>query len=115
MKKLIKLTIAIICLLSFSNSKAQDTEIATYTVYGNCGMCKKTIEKAANKSKDAKGSWNRETKVLTLTYNTKKTTSNEVLKRIADVGYDNEKYVASQASYDNLHECCKYERKKTNK
>ena len=115
MKTLIKLMIAGICLLSFNNSQAQDNKTATYKVYGNCGMCKKTIEKATNSTKDATGTWDRKTKALTLTYNTKKTTPDAVLKRVANAGYDNEKYVASQASYDNLHECCKYERKTTSK
>jgi copper chaperone CopZ len=115
MKTVIKGMVVAMCLLAFNNSQAQDTKTATYKVYGNCGMCKKTIEKAANKSKDAKSTWNRETKILTLTYNTKKTTPDAVLKRIAEAGYDNEKFIAPETAYNNLHECCKYERKKLTK
>ncbi len=110
MKTVIKAMLVAICLLSFNNSQAQDTKTATYKVYGNCGMCKKTIEKAAN-NKDAKGTWDRKTKVLTLVYNTKKTTPDAVLKRIAKAGYDNEKYTAPETAYNNLNECCKYTRK----
>ena len=115
MKSLITLMLVFICILSIESSQAQDTKTVTCKVYGNCGMCKKTIEKTTNFNTDAKGTLDRKTKVLTLTYNTKNTTPDAVLKRIANVGYDNEKYVANQASYDNLHKCCKYERIKTSK
>jgi hypothetical protein len=31
-------------------------------------------------------------------------------KRIALVGYDSDKFLAPDATYDALHECCQYER-----
>lgn len=83
---------------------------STFAVAGNCGMCKKNIEAAANQKGRAKGSWDAKTKILTLTYNTKKTNPEEILKRVAYAGYDNEKFLAPEAVYANLHGCCQYER-----
>lgn len=86
---------------------------ATFKVLGNCATCKKTIETAANKKGIVLSDWNIDSKILSLTYNSKKTTSDEILKRVAYAGYDNEKYLAPQNAYNKLADCCKYERKKT--
>lgn len=80
-------------------------------VYGNCGMCKKTIEKAGNKNNKANVDWDSETKIAVVTFNEKKTTLDKVLKRIANAGYDNEKYYAPDDVYEELHGCCQYDRK----
>jgi hypothetical protein len=45
-----------------------------------------------------------------LTYDASKTSQDEILKRIALVGYDSDKFLAPDATYDALHECCQYER-----
>lgn len=36
----------------------------------------------------------------------------EIQKNIASVGYDTEKYRGDDKAYEELHECCKYERRK---
>jgi len=84
----------------------------TLSVSGNCGMCKKNIETAANKKGVSAGIWNETSKILTITYNSKKTTQDEILKRVAYAGYDNEKFLAPDEAYTKLHECCQYERDK---
>jgi copper chaperone CopZ len=83
----------------------------TVHVYGNCGMCKTTIEKSAFKKGVAEAEWNKSTKMATITYDSTKTSVKEVLKRIADAGYDNDLYTAPEEAYNNLHACCQYERK----
>lgn len=93
-----------------SSAKINNTKKEIYKVNGNCDMCKITIEKAANQNKVAKAVWNLETKLLTLTYDSTKTNADEVLKRIANVGYDNEKYLAAEEVYNKLHGCCQYVR-----
>lgn len=110
MKNIIKLLVAF--LITAINCKAQvkDSKTEAVKVWGNCGMCKTTIEKAANKKGIAKAVWNEETKQATITYNTKTTTLNEVLKRIALAGYDNAIFAAPDAVYNNLHGCCQYDR-----
>jgi copper chaperone CopZ len=112
----IKKTISILILVYANiNGVAQikDAKTETVKINGNCGMCKTTIEKAGNKKKVAKVDWNKDSKVATLTFNSKTTTEDEILKRIALAGYDNEKFLAPDDAYAKLPECCKYERKKT--
>jgi len=105
-----------IILLAFTSFKAQSqinnakTEIVK--VFGNCGMCQSTIEKAAFKNKIAKANWNEDTKLATVTYDSTQTNLNAVLKNIALAGYDNESFTAPAAAYNKLPGCCKYERKK---
>lgn len=106
--------IAAVALLSTTACQAQikNAKSATVKVYGNCGMCETTIEKAANKNKTSKADWNEETKMATITYDSKKTNADAVLKNIALAGYDNEKFLAPDAAYNKLPECCKYGRVK---
>jgi periplasmic mercuric ion binding protein len=80
-------------------------------VWGNCGMCKETIETAAKSAGAATATWNEDTDTLTVTYLSSTTNNLKIQQRIAAAGYDTEKLTASQKAYDNLHGCCKYERK----
>lgn len=111
MKSVYQLLMVMIMLLSFTFSNAQNKNEVTETVKinGNCSMCKKTIETAAN-SKTAKVNWDADTKTATVTYNSKKTNVDEVLKRVANAGYDNEKFTAPDSIYHKLHGCCQYDR-----
>ena len=99
-------------LLSVVSSIAQikNSKIETVAISGNCGMCKSTIEKAGTVKNTAKVVWNETTKTAVLTYDSKKTNQDEILKRIALSGYDSEKFLAPDAVYNNLHGCCQYER-----
>ena len=101
-----------ILLLSFTTSYAQlkNSKTETVKIYGNCGMCEKTIEKAGSIKKIAIVDWNKETKMATLTYDAKKTTQDEILKRIALAGYDSDKFLAPDTVYSELAECCQYDR-----
>ena len=104
--------VATILLLTFTPSIAQIKNAKTETVkiYGNCGMCKTTIEKAGNLKKVASVDWNKDTKMATHTYDAKKTNQDEILKRVALAGYDSEKFLAPDDVYSNLHGCCQYDR-----
>jgi len=104
---------AAVVLLSTTACQAQIKNAKTETVkiYGNCGMCETTIEKVAYKSKTSKVDWNEATKMATITYDSKKTNADAVLKNIALAGYDNEKFLAPDAAYNKLPGCCKYDRK----
>lgn len=93
---------------AFAQSKQQTT---TIKVWGNCGMCKKTIEKTALANGASTATWNSESKMLDVQFASNKSSSEKIQQAIAAVGYDTEKYTASQEAYDQLHECCKYERK----
>lgn len=95
--------------LSFAQLKNAKTETAK--VNGNCGMCKRTIEKAGNVKNEAQVVWDADNQRASITYDTEKTSMDTVLKRIAQAGYDNEKYLAPDNVYAHLHDCCQYERK----
>ncbi len=94
------------CAGNIKNAKSENVHI-----YGNCGMCKKTIEKAGNQSGIAIVEWDKETKKALLTFDSSKSTKSEILKRIALAGYDNELYAAPDDVYSALPNCCQYERK----
>lgn len=99
-------------MLSFiaCNAQIKNSKTETVKIYGNCGMCKSTIEKAGNLKKVANVDWNKDTKIATITYDTTKTNQDEILKRIALSGYDSDKFLAPDDVYANLHGCCQYER-----
>lgn len=112
MKLISKILVAITILLSFTSCNAQIKNAKTETVkiYGNCDMCEKTIEKAGNLKKMAKVDWNVDTKMATLTYDSKKTNQDAILKRIALSGYDSDKFLAPDNAYSKLPGCCQYDR-----
>ncbi|MBC7412487.1 MAG: copper chaperone [Bacteroidia bacterium] len=111
MKTLTLTAIALVATLT-SQAQVKNAKTETYNVSGNCEMCKQRIETAAFKRKESKANWDKETHLLTLKYDSVKTTANTVLQRIADAGYDNEKFTTTTNVYNNLPSCCQYERKK---
>jgi hypothetical protein len=113
MKSFISLLITIPSMLIGSPGKAQIKHLKTETVsvYGNCDMCKKKIEASAFIKKESAAVWNKDTKTATLSFDSTKTTADLILKRIALAGYDNKNYLAPDAAYSKLDECCKYDRK----
>lgn len=106
------MVIAIVLLLSatISNAQIKNAQTETAKIFGNCNMCKSTIEKAGNINKVAKVDWNKDTKMAALTYDSQKTNPDEILKRIALAGYDSEKFLAPDSAYNALHGCCQYDR-----
>ena len=93
---------------AFGQIKNATTE--TVKIYGNCGMCEKTIENAGSSKKTASVDWDKDTKMATLTYDATKTSKDEILKKIALTGYDSDYFLAPDDVYANLHGCCQYDR-----
>lgn len=84
----------------------------TVEVNGNCDQCQKRIQKAAYSVSGVKSAiWNIETHELSLILNEEKTTVLDVKRAVANVGHDTDDVKAKNEVYDNLHSCCKYERK----
>jgi copper chaperone CopZ len=112
MKSISKILMVITVLLSAVNSFAQikNSKTETVKIYGNCDMCKTTIEKAGNLKNVATVDWNKDTKIATLNYDSTKTNQDEILKRIALAGYDSEKFLAPDDVYAKLSDCCQYNR-----
>lgn len=96
-----------VVVLAGEKEKAVKDSIA---VKGNCEMCKKNIEAAA----DMKGvkwvEWNAEKHMLYIEYLPSKVNLDQVQQEIAKAGYDTEKYKATETAYKKLHACCRYER-----
>jgi copper chaperone CopZ len=106
----IKLMIALL-FVGIASSSAQDLKTEKFKVYGNCGMCEKRIEKAA-KSLDgvSKADWDKKTKEIEITYDFDKVKVTDIHKAIADVGHDTEEATADEKVYNELPDCCKYDR-----
>lgn len=84
----------------------------TFHVAGNCGMCKKTIEKSVNTKGVIEAKWDKVTKNITVIYDTTLISLDIIKKKIAKAGYDNDEYRADNENYNKLHTCCQYEREK---
>ncbi len=106
----------IVLLATVTNfSFAQNVKTETVKVSGECGMCKKKIEKAAKDAGATYAVWSTQTKVLTIRYNSLSTNSAKIQQKIADVGYDTPKFRATDDAYNKLEQCCQYDRESVNK
>jgi uncharacterized protein YabN with tetrapyrrole methylase and pyrophosphatase domain len=99
--------------VSAQTKSAPKTE--TVKIWGNCGMCKTTIEKAAKDAGATTAVWNKTTKMLKITYLESATSNAKIQEKIASVGYDTKDVTAPDAVYNELPECCQYERKAAKK
>jgi periplasmic mercuric ion binding protein len=118
--KTIKLFLAAIFMIAIVNANYAQTvnksavkqKTENIKVWGNCGMCKDRIEKAAKEEGATNASWDAKTKMLTVTFDPSKTNVDALDKKLASVGHDTEKYKADDKVYNALPGCCKYERAK---
>jgi periplasmic mercuric ion binding protein len=113
--RLFALSCAVVCCFVTASSHAAiaQTKTDSVKVWGNCGMCKKTIEKSL---KGASGietaTWNKTTKMLAVNYDPNKTNLKKVEEKVAAAGYDTQNVTANTAAYSKLPDCCQYDRKK---
>jgi Cu(I)/Ag(I) efflux system membrane fusion protein len=111
MKKQVKSFVSLVlafCAVSFLNAQEKSSE---FEVLGNCNGCKKRIEKAANSVEGvASATWNKDTKIIEVAYDSEKTSLEEVSKAINKVGHDTKFGKASDSAYDALPGCCQYDR-----
>jgi copper chaperone CopZ len=125
MKKVI-LSLAVIAAVGFTSckneaknvTKTATTEVSknmvisdvSFGVRGNCGMCKSTIEKAANAVEGvSKAIWSVDEKKIDVSFDDSKTDAMSIHTAIAASGYDTEKVLGSEDDYENLPGCCKYD------
>jgi len=82
----------------------------SFGVRGNCGMCKTTIEKAANSVEGVtEANWDVDKKKVEVSFDETKTDVMSIHKAIAASGYDTEKVAGDLEAYKNLPGCCKYD------
>jgi len=110
MKNKIWLFLLFLLLVSKGVIQAQTSSVITITlkVSGNCEMCKERIEAAAKGKGVKEASWDADTKLLRLTYDTLLTRLEKVHARIAEAGHDTELKKAKNDTYKALPECCLY-------
>ncbi len=82
-----------------------------FKVWGNCNMCKKTIEAALDTKGVKTANWDKDTKMIHVEFDSTLVKLDGIQKLIAASGYDTELFTADIAAYNNLHDCCQYERK----
>jgi len=123
MKKVI-LSLAVVFAISFTSCKNENKpketstemtkEVATneisFGVRGNCGMCKTTIEKAEKEVDGiSEANWNKDKKMIDVSFDASKTDEMAIHKAIANSGYDTDKMDGNEEAYKNLPGCCKYD------
>ena len=125
MKKVI-LSMAVIAGLAFTSCKNEakkeikttTTEVSvaavktnlTFGVRGNCGMCKMTIEKAANSVEGVSSAvWDVDQKKIDISFDDGKIDALVIHEAIAASGYDTEQVAGNEEAYDGLPGCCKYD------
>ena len=110
-KFLISLWILILSGLIFNTSvQAQSKKIETIQIKTSamCQQCKDRIEGGLVYEKGVKDVvLDVETKVVTIRYNTKSTSPDELKKKISKLGYDADEVPCDKDAYDKLPACCK--------
>jgi copper chaperone CopZ len=97
--------------------EVEDTKIvngkgeSTFTVWGNCEMCKETIENSLKVEGVESANWDVDKKLINVKFDANKINLDQIQKNIALAGYDNVKYKGDDKAYKKLHACCQYERK----
>ncbi|WP_299096337.1 heavy-metal-associated domain-containing protein [uncultured Winogradskyella sp.] len=82
----------------------------SFGVRGNCGMCKTTIEKAANGVEGVESAnWDVDKKKIDVSFDSSKTDAMAIHNAIAASGYDTEKVTGNEEAYKNLPGCCQYD------
>ena len=80
-----------------------------FKVEGVCEMCKERIEEAAIYTKGVKyASWDKNSRIIKLVYNGKKTDEETIHQAIAKAGHDTEKVQAREEDYLKIPDCCRY-------
>lgn len=105
--------ILILCLTVASITaiaQKRNAKTDTLMVFGNCSQCKERIENALNSGGIFKADWGIESKILTITYDTAKFSIPAIQQKLAAVGHDTRTVKATDAAYNKLPSCCKYER-----
>jgi copper chaperone CopZ len=91
-------------------SKGMATTDTSFGVRGNCGMCKSTIEKAANTVTGVTSAkWDVDKKKVDVSFDNSKTDLITIHNAIAESGYDTEKVKGDLVAYEGLPGCCKYD------
>jgi periplasmic mercuric ion binding protein len=94
--------------LNAASQTVKKTDEVKILTSAQCEMCKDRIETAMAYEKGVvKSNLDLETKILTVKYKTDKTTTDQIRKAVAALGYDADDVVANDEAYQKLPNCCK--------
>ncbi len=104
-----RLLLICIMLMPFASiaqkSKVEEVKIHTSA---ECLECKKSIEHAVLYTKGVKfANQDINSQILTVSYNTSKTSLDKIMHAITEAGYDADSLKANKEAYDKLPDCCK--------
>ena len=111
---MMKIFLNALFLFTVLNLSAQSVQKEKFKVWGNCKMCQtKIIESASAVDGVKKAHWNINTQEMMVKFDAEQTSLKAIQMKIAEAGYDNDGFRADDEVYENLHYCCKYERKQS--
>ena len=94
-----------------SGTSAEGVTTSEFKVYGNCGMCEKTIEGSLNGEDGIESAdWDKDSKMMVVSYDSKTMTEDKIKEKIAAVGYDTDSHKSDDKTYASLPGCCQYDR-----
>ena len=103
-------TLALFLFAFQSDALAKDMRKEVVPVAGNCEMCRDRIVAAATVDGVKKVDWSTTTKLLTIKFDNDIITLDEIEKRIAKVGHDTPNHKSDDKVYEELDDCCRYDR-----
>ncbi len=90
---------------------AKNLVTKTAFVAGNCAMCEARIVKATTDLMGvATASWDKDSKMLEVSFDKKATSLDAIEKAVAKAGHDTKNHKAHEDTYNGLPGCCAYER-----
>lgn len=106
----ISIIFLLISISTVTNAQEKSSKYTTskFMVKGVCDDCKERIENGALIKGVKFAEWDKEKQEITVIFNAKKTSLDEIHKAIAEVGYDTDKIKASKEAYAKLPACCAY-------
>ena len=108
--KLLLAGIMILLFVSAGSAQKAESDVKEVKIKtsAQCGMCKDRLEGALAYEKGVKKSvLDLNDKVLTVTYDSKKTSPEKIRQVVSKTGYDADDVAADKAAYDALPACCK--------
>ena len=107
--------IILLSLIAFTAATGSYAQVDTIRIKTTaiCEQCRDRIENDLSFEKGVKSAkLDLETKMVTVTYNAKKTDPQKIREAITKIGYDADTMKADLKSFNKLPDCCKHEGKK---
>jgi copper chaperone CopZ len=104
-----KTVIILFITILFSAKLQAQVVTSTISVKGNCEECKERIENAADIKGVKNALWNETKQAITVTYDSKKVSLDQIEKAIAKSGHETGHEKADLKAYNGLPACCKYQ------